>query len=133
MKAVQRPVGGFAVLLFCTVALASRAESTVDPETGLIMDEHWELVRANCTACHSAKLVVQTRGERGDWLEMIRWMQKTQNLGRFAGPTEAAILDYLATHYAPEPPRFRRAPLDPSLLPPTSSSHEERARREVHE
>ncbi len=125
MKAVQEPVGAFAVLLFCSVALPSPAELAVDPETGLVIDEHWELVKANCTACHSAKLVVQTRGERGDWLEMIRWMQKTQNLWRFADPTEAAILDYLATHYAPERPRFRRAPLDPSLLPPTPSSHEE--------
>ena len=31
-------------------------------------------------------------------------------------------LDYLVVHYAPKRPRFRRAPVDRSLLPPAASS-----------
>lgn len=95
---------------------ASAAE--VDPESGLVVADHWELVKANCTQCHSARLVVQTRADRGGWLAMIRWMQTTQNLWLFPPETEAAILDYLAEHYAPSSPPFRRAPLPAELLPP---------------
>ncbi len=118
MKAVQGQIGALGAVFLSAVAFASAAEPAVDPETGLVIDEHWELVKANCTVCHSAKLVTQMRGEREDWLEMIRWMQKTQNLWQFPRQIEAAILDYLVVHYAPKRPRFRRAPLDRSLLPP---------------
>ena len=122
MKAVQGQIGALGAVFLSAVAFASAAEPAVDPETGLVIDEHWELVKANCTVCHSAKLVIQMRGEREDWLEIIRWMQKTQNLWQFPGQIEAAILDYLVVHYAPKRPRFRRAPLDRSLLPPAASS-----------
>ncbi len=78
-------------------------------ETGLVVDANWELVRATCTACHSAKLVTQNRADREGWTEMIRWMQKTQNLWDL-GENEPLILDYLATHYAPQK-KGRRARL----------------------
>ena len=58
------------------------------------------------------------RANRDGWLELIRWMQRTQNLWQFPPATEAEIVDYLATHYAPTPTRFRRPPLDSLLLPP---------------
>ena len=45
-----------------------------DPVTGFKMTGDWELVRANCTSCHSAKLVTQQRGSAQQWLTMIRWM-----------------------------------------------------------
>ena len=102
--------------------LATAEAPTVDSETGFIIDEQWELVKANCTQCHSAKIVTQTRAERETWLAMIRWMQKTQNLWQFPPRTETAILDYLASNYAPVRPDSRRAPLDSSLLPSTSLS-----------
>ncbi len=114
-----------AVLLFAA-SLADADERAIDPETRFVIDEHWEIVTANCTPCHSAKLVVQTRADRETWLEMIRWMQRTQNLWTFPTQTEAQILDYLAAHYAPTRSSSRREPLSPSLMPPTPSLAENR-------
>ncbi len=114
-----------AVLLFATTA-TDADERALDPETHFVIDEHWEIVKANCTQCHSAKLVVQTRANRETWLEMIRWMQRTQNLWAFPTKTEAKILDYLAAHYAPTRSSSRRAPLSPSLMPPAPLSAENR-------
>ncbi len=91
--------------------------NAVDPDTGLIIDEHWELVRAHCSACHSTRLVTQNRGDRDSWLSMIRWMQDSQGLWPFDPVTEAGILDYLAANYAPLE-TGRRPPLDATLMPP---------------
>ena len=71
----------------------------VDP-TAFTEGEHRMLVVANCTGCHSGKLVTQNRATREGWQNMIRWMQETQNL-KDLGPDEEKILDYLSTHYAP--------------------------------
>ncbi len=90
---------------------------SIDPASGLVMDEHWELVRAHCSVCHSIRLVTQNRADRDTWLAWIRWMQDSQGLWEFDPVTEAGILDYLATHYAPVAVG-RRPPLDPALLPP---------------
>ena len=62
--------------------------------------EHRLLVIANCTGCHSGKLVTQNRATREGWRNMIRWMQETQNL-KDLGMDEEKILDYLSTNYAP--------------------------------
>ena len=82
--------------------------------TGLAIGEGFELVKRNCTACHSAKLITQNRATREGWQEMIHWMQRTQGLWEL-GNSEPKILDYLATHYAPEE-TGRRANLDPELI-----------------
>jgi hypothetical protein len=90
--------------------------SEVDEATGLRIDAGWEQVRVHCGGCHSHALVTSQRADRQTWLDMIRWMQATQNLWQFDAATEAAILDYLAANYPPQPNR-RRAPIPPSLLP----------------
>lgn len=77
--------------------------------TGLIAGEGLNLVIANCTGCHSAKLITQNRATEEGWVRVIRWMQETQNLWDL-GENEKAIVDYLAKHYAPEK-KGRRAPL----------------------
>ena len=69
--------------------------------TGLIAAPGYKLVKANCTICHSAKLVTQNRATREGWASMIDWMQRTQGLWDLGGQ-EPKILDYLATNYAPE-------------------------------
>ncbi len=69
--------------------------------SGLKVDTHWELVRGTCTACHSAKMITQSRATREGWEQMIRWMQATQGLWDL-GTNEPLILDYLAANYAPE-------------------------------
>lgn len=85
-------------------------ENGIHVLTGLKVDENWELVRQNCTACHSPKLVTQNRATREGWKKMIRWMQQTQNLWDL-GENEPKILDYLAKNYAPKA-SGRRAQLD---------------------
>lgn len=77
--------------------------------TGLIQGEHLELVIANCTGCHSSKLITQNRATKEGWVGMIRWMQKTQNLPDL-GINEEKIVTYLAKHYAPQK-QGRRKPL----------------------
>lgn len=77
--------------------------------TGFREGEGLEVVIANCTACHSSKLVIQNRATREGWESMIQWMQETQNLWDL-GPNQDVILSYLAEHYAPEN-RGRRANL----------------------
>lgn len=78
--------------------------------TGLVYADGFEAVRKNCTGCHSGKLVTQNKATREGWEQTIRWMQATQGLWNL-GDSEAQILDYLATHYAPEQ-TGRRSPLD---------------------
>lgn len=97
------------------VALPSGAQD-VDSTTGLKVAPGWELVRIHCGGCHSHKLVTGQRADRQTWLDIIRWMQATQNLWQFDDATEAGILDYLAANYPPQPNR-RRAPIPPSLMP----------------
>ncbi len=99
------------------------AEPVLDPVTGFKMTGDWELVRANCTACHSAKLITQQRGSSEQWLTMIRWMQKKQNLWQFDPATEEKIITYLADNYPPSDAQ-RRAALPPDLMPPNPYSLE---------
>jgi hypothetical protein len=82
--------------------------------TGLIYDEGFEIVRATCTACHSAKLVTQNRATKEGWTQMIRWMQETQGLWDL-GANEGQIISYLAKNYAPEE-IGRRANLDVAAI-----------------
>lgn len=95
---------------------AVAAEPQIDPVTGFKMTGDWELVRGNCTACHSAKLITQQRGTAAQWLAMIRWMQKKQNLWQFDSGTEERIIAYLAENYPPDAAR-RRAAIPPDLMP----------------
>lgn len=107
-----------ALLLILGAASASAAETmATDSGTGLAIAPGWELVRAHCGGCHSHKLVTGQRADRQTWLDMIRWMQATQNLWQFDAATEAGILDYLAAQYPPRADR-RRAPIPASLMPP---------------
>ncbi|MEZ0487515.1 hypothetical protein [Fibrella aquatica] len=84
----------------------------IDPESGLIDAPNLIMVKAQCTSCHSTKLILQHRFTRAGWTERIRWMQKYHKLWDL-GETEKPVLDYLSTHYGPAPARAqgRRAPL----------------------
>jgi mono/diheme cytochrome c family protein len=99
------------------------AEPDIDQATGFKMTGDWELVRGNCTACHSAKLITQQRGTAQQWLAMIRWMQKKQNLWQFDPGTESRIIAYLSENYPPEAAQ-RRAAIPPDLMPPNPYSTE---------
>ena len=107
---------GCALAALCCFSLAAAAKD-VDPESGFIIDDNWELVKAQCTVCHSAKLVTAQRGSRETWESIIRWMQKTQGLWTFEPVMEGQILDYLAKNYPPGE-SYRRQPLAAELMPP---------------
>ena len=80
-----------------------------------------ELVVQQCTACHSGKLVQQNRATREGWREILRWMQRSQNLWVLPPDMENRILAYLATHFGRpgEADDYRRPPLDEGLMPPS--------------
>lgn len=105
------------VLVFCCATPAAATEIELDAYTGLKMADNWELVRNNCIACHSPKLITQQSGSAAQWLHMIRWMQAKQNLWQFDPETEEKIISYLATNYPPQEDR-RRAAISPDLMPP---------------
>lgn len=96
---------------------AAADEPELDPATGLKMTGDWQLVRNNCIACHSARLITQQRGSESHWLGLIRWMQAKQNLWQFEPETERKIIGYLAANYPPQADR-RRAAIPPDLMPP---------------
>jgi len=106
-----------AALLLAVIQTGSAEEPKTDPATGFVMSGDWQLVRANCIACHSAKLVTQQRGSAAHWLSLIRWMQAKQNLWEFAPDVENKIVAYLAENYPPQEDR-RRAPIPADLMPP---------------
>ena len=104
-------------VLLTLAVVVDADEPVLDTFTGLKMTGDWELVRNNCIACHSPRLITQQRGTEAQWLNMIRWMQKKQNLWRFEPEVEHRIIAYLAENYAPGANR-RRAAIPPELMPP---------------
>lgn len=78
-----------------------KVENGIHVTSGLVYVDNFDIIRANCTACHSGKLVAQNRATREGWKQMIRWMQETQGLWDL-GKNEPIILDYLAKYYAPQ-------------------------------
>ena len=84
------------------------------------------VVIANCTGCHSGRLVQQNRATRAGWHEIIRWMQAKQGLWRLEAKIESEILDYLAAEYGPanDSEDGRRPALEPKLMPPLTTSRD---------
>ncbi len=108
------------ILCIATLSLhagsAKKEPVKFDKDTGLKIAKGVETVKANCTACHSAKFIILQKGDRDTWLSMIRWMQKTQGLWKFDAKTEDTILTYLETNYPPGK-ASRRANLKLSDMP----------------
>jgi hypothetical protein len=100
------------------IGSASILAAEIDQDSGLIIDEGWEIIKNTCGNCHSLSLVTSQRADRRSWLDTIRWMQANQNLQQFDIDTENAILDYLAKNYPPLEHK-RRMPLPPQFLPVT--------------
>ena len=106
-----------------TVCLLAAGATTVslgadtDADTGLAVAPGWEDIRTHCGGCHSFGLITNQRANREGWRDMIRWMQRTQNLWELPPESETRILDYLAENYAPQALRQRRPPIPPELMP----------------
>ncbi|GJM11908.1 MAG: cytochrome c [Pseudohongiella sp.] len=82
----------------------------------LVREEGWQLVRDNCTACHSAQIIVQNSGNREVWKSRIEWMQDSQGLGELGPELEGEILDYLVANYG-QKLASRRPALPAQLMP----------------
>ena len=95
-----------------SITASKSAKLQHDPESGLVIDETMPIVKGQCTACHSSKLILQSHFDREKWIERIRWMQRTQKLWDL-GETEKPILAYLTKYYGPLATPFdgRRLPL----------------------
>lgn len=73
----------------------------IDTESGLKIAVGWDVVKKNCTSCHSAKIIISQQGNRQTWLAIIRWMQDKQGLRKISPKTEKSILGYLVNNYPP--------------------------------
>ena len=106
-------------LLIVGILPAVALAAEIDTDTGLVAAPGWEDVRAHCGGCHAYSVVTNQRANRDAWLDMIRWMQRTQNLWQIPDETETRILDYLGENYGPdEAARPRRALIAEELMPP---------------
>ncbi|MEG3659712.1 monoheme cytochrome C [Arenibacter palladensis] len=85
-----------------------KIENGIHLRTGFKDGEGLMTVVNNCTNCHSAQLVIQNRMNEERWIEIIRWMQKTQNLWDL-GDNEKVIVNYLVTNYPPKSKGRREA------------------------
>ena len=116
-----------------TLKIANGPGSNFDA-SNFALGEGRDQVVANCTACHSDKLVRQNRADSQGWRELIRWMQKKQGLWPLDPQTEDAIVGYLATHYGR--PQIaddtRRPALSDGLMPPISASLPTRTGKETN-
>jgi len=108
-------------ILFWAISSMAGDKPALDPETGFVVDENLIWVKANCTNCHSSKLVIQNRGTEEDWTDLIRWMQEEQGLWPIEASIQKKIVTYLATYYGPEK-SGRRKPL---VLPTVRGSDKE--------
>ncbi|MDX1555779.1 MAG: hypothetical protein R3212_07120 [Xanthomonadales bacterium] len=97
-------------LAFLVDGVAQDPLST-DPQSGLVIDTDWELVRANCSGCHSTALVTQNRMNAEGWLHTIRWMQQKHNLWDL-GESEDGIIAYLERNYGVLDRPHRRQPIN---------------------
>ncbi len=98
-RAFRKGTGSLA-WAFCLLLAGSlaAAEPEKDPVTKLVKAENWELVSANCMACHSTKGFTQVRQNRANWEKTIRNMQEKNGLWPL-GEMESKILDYLEKNY----------------------------------
>lgn len=112
------------VLSSSTMAAGDKKDYPVDQESGLIMAPGWEMVKQQCNACHSSKLVAQNSGNREVWRGTLQWMIDTQGLWDLSDTWEP-VLKYLSTYYGGDEidmATFRRLPLTKDQLPPSRAA-----------
>jgi hypothetical protein len=114
IKKIWLTLSGLSLSLLLSVTGANAQENS---EAGdLVQAEGWELVRDNCTECHSSQIIVQNSGNREVWKSRIEWMQSSQGLGELGPELEGSILDYLTTNYG-QKAASRRQALPAHLMP----------------
>ena len=106
------------VLVLAGSPLGDLRAADFDPATGLVIEPGYKLVTGHCTTCHSAHIIIQQGLKRGDWGELVEWMQEEQGLWEIPDKQLSVVLDYLALNYGPDRIYF---PANNNLAsPPTS-------------
>ena len=118
MKLIWLTLITLSLPLLFTTASSTAQESVAAGE--LVQEEGWELVRDNCTECHSSLIIVQNSGNRDVWKSRIQWMQSSQGLGELDLEVEGSILDYLTSNYG-QKTASRRQALPMHLMPSNSN------------
>ena len=118
MKLIWLTLITLSLPLLFTTASSTAQESLAAGE--LVQEEGWELVRDNCTECHSSLIIVQNSGNRDVWKSRIEWMQSSQGLGELDLEVEGSILDYLTSNYG-QKTASRRQALPMHLMPSNSN------------
>ena len=117
MKKISCLVLPVAVLALPAFAQEKKVEKKIDEQSGLVVDQGFELVKGQCGVCHSHKLILQSGKTRDGWVESIRWMQRNHGLWDL-GTHETEILSYLEKNYGLNTAAVsRRAPLPAHLMP----------------
>ena len=116
MKLIWQTFITLSLPLLLTTASSTAQESSTAGE--LVQEEGWQLVRDNCTECHSSLIIVQNSGNREVWKSRIEWMQSSQGLGDLGPELEGSILDYLTSNYG-QKTASRRQTLPTHLMPTT--------------
>jgi hypothetical protein len=83
--------------------IAASADSAFDPSDdywGLPRDAGYELVSANCSACHSLNIVMQQTATAQRWDEILDWMVETQGMARLSPEDRTSIHAYLSAHFS---------------------------------
>jgi hypothetical protein len=116
MKLIWLALITLSLPLLFTAANSTAQESVAAGE--LIQEAGWQLVRDNCTECHSSLIIVQNSGNREVWKSRIEWMQSSHGLGELGPELEGSILDYLTSNYG-QKTASRRQTLPTHLMPTT--------------
>lgn len=80
-------------------AEARAAFNPADPFGGLPQTEGYELVAAQCAACHSLRVVMQQALPPARWDTLLRWMVERQGMRPLEAPDRRVVLDYLTRHF----------------------------------
>ena len=97
-------------ILMLLMSQSILAAQNIDPQSGLIIDSGFAVVKKQCSVCHSPQLIIQNKASYKGWLATLQWMQEKQGMQSISQQTEELILNYLAKNYAPEQ-AGRRIPL----------------------
>jgi len=87
----------FSILLLVVVLITSNLLAQENNRYQFLPPgEGIELVVKNCTACHSADIILQNYMSRKGWDEQILLMQEEQGMGSLNKEDRKIILDYLS-------------------------------------
>ena len=105
----------YVLLLFMTLNVGgffSPAYLTAQDYGGLPPGEGQLETFAICTACHSARIILQQGLTREVWDETLVWMTEEQGMPELNPQMRDRILDYLAKYFPPERPYYN-PPIEP--------------------